>query len=152
MAQTTVLSFPQNPPPPSATSGIKCAINVQPGTSIYTPGNPCENEDESLDARGLAIDAKHRGEFAPPSSGMDLLAIAVFLNELPSNGIPSNMIFTSYLAKRMSRPMTRVSKCAVAALGILTSATEILGYALGDAGASHARAILPHTSFSVIME
>ncbi|KAJ1357057.1 hypothetical protein KIN20_015081 [Parelaphostrongylus tenuis] len=48
-------------------------------------------------------------------------AIASFLNELTSNGIPSNMIFTSYLAKRRSRLVTRVfeSACGAMARGAL---------------------------------
>ncbi|KAJ1370641.1 hypothetical protein KIN20_032416 [Parelaphostrongylus tenuis] len=109
-----------------------------------------------------AVNVGHHGEFAPPSSQMNLLvrntiamaeayahasirsctgqksppsirtgyqesvhvlsttatdalgilekAIATFLDELTSNDIPSNMIFTSYLAQRTSKPMSRVSK------------------------------------------
>ncbi|KAJ1360446.1 hypothetical protein KIN20_019415 [Parelaphostrongylus tenuis] len=53
MAQAAILNCFQNAPPAPVLNGL--------------------NYLKSLGARGLAVNAEHRGEFAPPSSRMDVL-------------------------------------------------------------------------------
>ncbi|KAJ1363971.1 hypothetical protein KIN20_023945 [Parelaphostrongylus tenuis] len=73
----------------SAVACVFSSPNVRRRSKVYISGTPCQDDHQSLVTRGLARNAEHAGENAPPSSRMDLMEYDCHAEQVAHNHILS---------------------------------------------------------------